>query len=496
MLIPLGTSVQSVRRIPYVTFALLFINTALCISTSWMKDPGDALFRSAKAQIIVLSAYFPDVQTSGDAAAIVAEAKKKYPEFYSQGAKQQSANFEELPPLVAQVKMGQFTADEAMQSATAHLNVAEQESFSWKYAFHSYRSSPASLVTSSFLHQGVLHLFGNMWFLYLTGAILEASWGYWLFSLVYILGGIAALFAQAVADPASFTFVVGASGAVAACMGAFLVRFPWVKIDLAWIWWVWIRPVTYRFAISALYILPLWVGLEIIYGFFEADHVAHWAHVGGFAFGAVAALLIEKTGLEKFVNREDEKRTWHPDPQVLEAIAMMEKGSNAQAALLMRRFVQVHPASLDGYETLLRAQQAMEDKEGQKDTLGTLCKLAMKGASVNEAWKRYEEWLHAGGGPLAPEMWIEFCHYLEREMAFLRAVEECDRLATTYPHDRRAFDAMLLAARINLEKLNNVAEAQRWYLAARESDVRDLAMDGVIEDGLRRCGRRMVAGGR
>jgi membrane associated rhomboid family serine protease len=493
MLIPLGTSVQSVRRIPYVTFALLFINTALCIYTSWMRDPGDARFQTAKAQIVVLSAYFPDVQASGDAAAVVAEAKKKYPEFYRQSTNLQR-NFEELPSVVAQVKMGQFSADEAMEMATARLNLAEQESFSWKYAFHSYRSSPASLLTSSFLHQGVLHLLGNMWFLYLTGAILEASWGYWLFTLVYLLGGIAALFAQAVSDPASFTFVVGASGAVAACMGAFLVRFPWVKVDLAWVWWVWIRPVTYRFAISALYILPIWVGVEVIYGFFNADRVAHWAHVGGFAFGAMAALLIEKTGLEKFVNREDEKQTWHPDPQVLEAIAMMEKGNNEQAALLMRRYVQVHPASLDGYETLLRAQQALEDKEGQKQTLGILCRLAMKGASVNEAWKRYEEWLHAGGGPLAPEMWIEFCHFLEREKVYPRAIEECERMATAYPRDRRAFDAMLLAARINLEKLNNIAEAQRWYLAAHESDVRDLAMDGVIEDGLRRCGRRAAAG--
>jgi membrane associated rhomboid family serine protease len=496
MLIPLGTSVQSVRRVPYVTFALMLINTLLCVYTSWMRDPGDAQFRVAKSQIVVLSAYFPDVPTSGDASAIVAEAKKKYPQIYVQGAKQEKSELEELPPVVAQVKMGQLSAEQAMDAATAHLNFAEQESFSWKYAFHSYRSSPASLVTSSFLHQGVLHLFGNMWFLYLTGAILEASWGYWLFTLVYLVGGVAALFAQAVADPASFTFVVGASGAVAACMGAFLVRFPWVKINLAWVLWVWIRPITYRFAISALYILPIWVGLEVIYGFLNDGYVAHWAHVGGFAFGAVAALLIEKTGLEKFVNREDEKQTWHPDPQVLEAIAMMEKGSNEQAALVMRRYVQVHPTSLDGYETLLRAQQASEDKEGQKQTLGILCRLAMKGASVNEAWKRYEEWLHVGGGPLTPDMWIEFCHYLEREKAYPRAVEECERLASAHPQDRRAFDAMLLAARINFEKLNNVVEAQRWYLAARESDAKDLAMDAVIEDGLRRCGRRTATGGR
>ena len=489
MLIPIGTSVQTVRRVPYVTFTLMLVNALLCVYTTWFPSPGDRHFFEVKQAIVDVSAYYPGVKAHGDASAIIAEAKAQSPGFYEQAARPEQPSLFGVPPVISYIRSGKLTADEAMERLEARLAAAESQSFLWKYAFHSYQPTPVSAGSATFLHGGLLYLAGNMWFLYLAGAILEASWGYWLFGIVYLLGGMAALFVQSIAQPDSFTFVLGASGAVAACMGAFLVRFPTVKVQMLW-FMIWIRVVKYEFSVPAIYILPIWLASEIVFAFLSPGSVAHWAHVGGFLFGLSSAVLIEKTGLERLVNLQDERDTWHPDTPVLEAVEQMAKGQNVEAAALMRGYTRLHPDSIDGYETLLRAQQAVNDRDGQNETLGVLCRLNFKAGSIPELWKRYEEWLQVGGGPADATMWLELCRYLEREKAYPRAVEECQRLAEAYPRDAKGFNAMLIAARVSLEKLNDPKQAKRWYLAAQKCEAKDLALEALIEQGLKRCAQR------
>ena len=79
-----------------------------------------------------------------------------------------------------------------------------------------------------------MHLIGNMWFLWLAGFVLEDVWGRWLYSAFYLIAGAAALQFHAWSNAGSITPTLGASGAVAALMGAFLVRFPKMKIEMAW----------------------------------------------------------------------------------------------------------------------------------------------------------------------------------------------------------------------------------------------------------------------
>jgi len=93
------------------------------------------------------------------------------------------------------------------------------------YAFVPAHPRPISYLTSMFLHIGWLHLIGNMWFLWLAGFILEDRWGRVIYPIFYLLAGIAASLVHTIP---TFEHVpaLGASGAVAALMGAFLVRFP------------------------------------------------------------------------------------------------------------------------------------------------------------------------------------------------------------------------------------------------------------------------------
>ena len=92
-------------------------------------------------------------------------------------------------------------------------------------------SPEAAYETANFLHGGWIHLIGNMWFLWLAGFILEDTWGRVIYSIFYLVAGAAALRFYAWCSQGSFIPLVGASGAVAALMGAFLIRFPKLKIE-------------------------------------------------------------------------------------------------------------------------------------------------------------------------------------------------------------------------------------------------------------------------
>lgn len=113
-----------------------------------------------------------------------------------------------------------------------------------------------------FLHTGWLHLIGNMWFLWLAGFILEDRWGRVIYPIFYLLAGIAASLFHVLFYHGSLAPVLGASGAIAALMGGFLVRFPKLKIEMMWFMLIF----RVRFKAYAYWLLPMWLFMEIFYG--------------------------------------------------------------------------------------------------------------------------------------------------------------------------------------------------------------------------------------
>src|SRR5437016_12786998 len=153
--------------------------------------------------------------------------------------------------------------------------------------------------------------------------------------MVYFLAGAAALQFHAWLNPGSLAPTLGASGAVAALMGAFLVRFPKTKIEVALV--LGLRSLTnlalgkgIRFKAAAYWLLPLWLLMEIFSGALFGAH-SGVAHVGGFVFG-LAALGLRYSGLEHKVNEAIEaKVTWTADREIVEATGLMEKGNLDEA---------------------------------------------------------------------------------------------------------------------------------------------------------------------
>ncbi len=152
-----------------------------------------------------------------------------------------------------------------------------------------------TVLTHMFLHGGILHLLGNVWFLWIFGAPVEGRLGAPRFLLLYGLAGLAAAGAQVAAGPSSAVPMVGASGAISGVLGAYLILFP-----TAFVWTLipWIVPIV---PVPAVVFLVLWFVLQayngvgaLLSGASAAGGVAWWAHAGGFAAGAAMVLYAKR----------------------------------------------------------------------------------------------------------------------------------------------------------------------------------------------------------
>jgi membrane associated rhomboid family serine protease len=152
-----------------------------------------------------------------------------------------------------------------------------------------------TVLTHMFMHGGILHLLGNVWFLWVFGGNVEGRLGAFRFLLFYLLAGAAAAAAQVAVGPFSPVPMVGASGAISAVMGAYLVLFP-----TAFVWTLvpWVVPIL---PIPAVIFLVLWFVLQAYNGVgallsdaSAGGGVAWWAHAGGFAAGVAMTLYAKK----------------------------------------------------------------------------------------------------------------------------------------------------------------------------------------------------------
>ena len=151
-----------------------------------------------------------------------------------------------------------------------------------------------TLLTSMFLHGGLFHVASNLLSLWIFGDNVEDRFGHGRFLVFYLLAGIAAALAQVWANPDSTIPLVGASGAISGVMGAYLVMYPQSRIHVLVFFIFYIDVIE----VPAAVFLVIWFLLQILGGVgrvaSESGGVAFWAHVGGFATGAAAALLFRR----------------------------------------------------------------------------------------------------------------------------------------------------------------------------------------------------------
>ena len=160
-----------------------------------------------------------------------------------------------------------------------------------------------TLLTSMFMHGGLLHIAGNMLFLWIFGNNIEDSMGRLKFIAFYLLGGLAATAAQVAVDPDATTPTLGASGAVAAVLGAYALLYPRARVVTL----VFIIIFVTVIELPAWLVLFGWAALQLFSAGSEAaiggeGGVAYWAHIGGFLFGLLLIKVFATRARDDYVD--------------------------------------------------------------------------------------------------------------------------------------------------------------------------------------------------
>lgn len=188
--------------------------------------------------------------------------------------------------------------DQELEVAVRELVAALNGLPAFRYGFQPGAPRIDRAFSHMFVHGGWGHLLGNMLFLWLAGGVLECFWRRWAYLALYFISGLAGLGAHFASAPTSLTPIVGASGAIAGLLGAFVVGYPRTRIKVAWFAFL-MAPLWGTWRVPAWVLIPLWAIIELANAHFggEDSGVAHWAHVGGFACGAVVAFVARRANL-------------------------------------------------------------------------------------------------------------------------------------------------------------------------------------------------------
>ena len=161
-------------------------------------------------------------------------------------------------------------------------------------------------ISSMFVHGNLTHLIGNMVYLWIFGDNIEDSFGKLRFIIFYILCGFAAVASQILYDPSSPVPMIGASGAIAGILGAYLIMFPRAKI---WVF-MWIIFIVRLITVPAFIVLGIWMLLQFINVLDQGQSgVAYSAHIGGFIAGLILAPILKKKNKTLFAPSTTTKYT-------------------------------------------------------------------------------------------------------------------------------------------------------------------------------------------
>ncbi len=167
------------------------------------------------------------------------------------------------------------------------------------YGFVPAEFNPLTIFTSMFMHGGFAHIIGNMWFLYIFGDNVESILGHVKYFMFYLACGIGAALAQFFVEPASQVPMIGASGAVAGVLGAYMIRFPKARVHVLAVIIIFIT----TFVVPAQIVLGLWFLMQLSGGLGSlgvdtTGGVAWFAHIGGFIIGVTSLKYFQNFRIE------------------------------------------------------------------------------------------------------------------------------------------------------------------------------------------------------
>lgn len=371
-LFPIGHDESSARSIPIVSILLIVVCTVTFAFTQPAIDKEQRLINVVQSEIeaLKIKVYMrQNKQKGGDMiTALVDEDASNFYELSQKFGERITACWADF------IKGKNVSEDDPYYIRYLELRdlLQDQKSKSivWTYGLKPDHITAHSLVTSIFLHGSLGHLLMNMFFLYLFGLALEDVWGRAVYTVFYILAGVVAGGFYIVMNPGSSEPAIGASGAIAGLMGAFLFRFYKVKIHFVYYYFL-LRLHYGKFAVPALLVLPIWLGGQLLYSAIstlEIMPIAFWAHIGGFCFGVMAAFGIKVAGLgSKSLGEMDAERLRELKSERPTDLAQGQKLLNSdepeKAVEFFDEIIAQQPMNLATRSELVRALSLLNDSD-------------------------------------------------------------------------------------------------------------------------------------
>ncbi len=347
MIIPLGHEQTSVRRLPWVTFGIMALCTLILVLISPGEHQRQMVGFIRLHQALGYYTQHPYLEIDPRFRRI----------FVLDMGEEQAAAFTEFmresgprpPRSPARLQAEQQRLDGLVEAYYKGL----EESILYRFGLVPDHLRAANLITYAFLHTGWIHLFFNLLMLFVIAPFVEDVWGRPLFAGFFLAAAAFAGIMFAIRYPDVTVPLVGASGAIAGVMGAFLVRY--LRSRLRFVLWL-IIPVG-PFQAPAWVILPIWFLVQLLSAqSMDASlpdggggAVAFWAHVWGFLFGVVSAVAVRYFRIEEhFIDSAIERKvTLLDNPTIEQALGQARSGDVNGALEALERELAEHPENVD-----------------------------------------------------------------------------------------------------------------------------------------------------
>ncbi len=470
IIIPLSHESGQVQRWPYITIGILALNVLLYIVTVFVAPQTQKKFERELDDFFQYYTRHPYLE-------IPEETLEKIPSNVRQTL-DQLRQMEKLAGGEVFTSRPDYLSEDEIWEQQQELNrrIAEFEEalgdeFYRKYGYIPARGGLFTLISSMFLHGGILHLLFNMLFLWLCGGNIEDLWGRIVFPIFYLTGGAAATLMHAGMFPESHVPLVGASGAIAALMGALMIRLYNTRIYFWYFFFFGFRMKSGTFKAPAYVMLPLWL-LQQLFEAYKGAHmasggggVAFWAHIGGFLFGAAIALAFRFTGFEENVLAPAlDRKTDLVDGDYSAGSRKLREGDVDGAVMDLRKALLKNPDNALAHGELSQAYfQQGKERAGNLE-LARAVRLHLSRDDAESAIETYLE--IADGNPgavLEPEEQLEIARRMDRAEMFDEAAGAYRRLVSDLrnrkeegqdPEKRGQFDGLQKEAQKAIKALN------------------------------------------
>lgn len=376
LFLPVGVEGATLKRLPWVSMGLAAA-CALAFLATWVvaKDPEHAGYDE-----LVQAVEYWDEHPYLSLPDSLADRLEP-----SVAARRRAGREASQQPVAEDVMRAEQSALDSLAQAA---EVASDASPLRRFALVPSRGPlQVGLLTHMFLHWGWMHLLGNLLFFYLVGPLLEQAWGRGPFLSFFLLGGALAGLAHFAMDRHSAVSMVGASGAIAACIGAFTVRYAGKRIRMGYVVFLLVR--FWR----GSFLVPAWLWG----GFWGASELWNWrasassgvavaAHVAGFAFGFLLALALKlwRYGEAEDAHEEDDV-AWVQHGGVAEAEAALQRNDSAGAEGALRGVLAQEPGNAQALLALGKLELAAGRRESGMGRIDRLLRQQLAAASGEES---------------------------------------------------------------------------------------------------------------